>query len=47
MNRGRLVIAAAVVVAILLALGSALGWFSAAEAPAPAAIAPGAGGATQ
>jgi hypothetical protein len=47
MNRGRLVIAAAVVVAILLALGSALGWFSAAEAPAPAAIVPEAGGATQ
>jgi hypothetical protein len=47
MNRGRLVIAAAVVVAVLLALGSALGWFSAAEAPAPAAIAPEADGATQ
>ena len=40
MNRSAWVIAAAVVVAVLLALGSALGWFGAAEAPPPAATAP-------
>jgi hypothetical protein len=41
----------AVTVAVLLALGSALGWFSAVEAPGPAATAPasapGVGGTTQ
>ena len=47
MDRRTGFIVVAVAVAVLLALGSALGWFSAAEAPPPAATAPGAGGATQ
>jgi hypothetical protein len=51
MDRRTGFIVAALAVAILLALGSALGWFSAVEAPAPAATAPalttGAGGTTQ
>ena len=47
MSRSTWIIAAAVAVVVLLALGSALGWFSAVESPAPAATAPEAGGTTQ
>jgi hypothetical protein len=47
MSRSAWVIAAAVLVVALLALGSAVGWFSAVEAPGPAATAPEAGGTAQ
>jgi hypothetical protein len=47
MKRSAWVITAGVVVVVLLALGSALGWFSAVEAPGPAASAPEAGGTPQ